>query len=86
MAINTYLSTIESRKPTKQTRTTDRIMDMENILMVARQEGGCGGMGEEVRGLRSTNRQLQNSNGDVKYSVGNVAAIKLICMTYGHEQ
>ena len=38
MAINTYLSTIESRKPTKQTRTTDRIMDMENILMVARWE------------------------------------------------
>ena len=28
-------------------------------------------MGEEVRGLRTTNMQLQNSHGDVKYSVGN---------------
>ena len=26
-------------------------------------------MGEEVRGLRSTNRKLQNSHGGVKYSV-----------------
>ena len=32
------------------------------------------GMGEEVKGLRSTNRQLQNSHGDVKYSTGNGAA------------
>ena len=31
-------------------------------------------MGEEVRGLRSTNRQLQNSLGDVNYSVGNGVA------------
>ena len=38
-------------------------------------------MGEEVRGL-STNRQLQNSNGDVKYSRGNGVAKGLIGMTY----
>ena len=35
MAINTYLSTIESKKQTKQTRRRDRIMDMETVLMVA---------------------------------------------------
>ena len=35
-------------------------------------------MGEEVRGLRSTNRQLWNSHGDVKYSVGNGVATELI--------
>ena len=29
-------------------------MDTDNILMLARQEGGYGGRGEEVRGLRST--------------------------------
>ena len=28
---------------------------------------GCGGMGEEVRGLRSINKKLQNSHGDVQY-------------------
>ena len=49
-------------------------------------EEGCGGMGEEVMGLRSTNRELQNSHGDVKSSTGNGAAKELICMTDGHEQ
>ena len=44
---------------------------------------GCGEMGEEVRGLRNTNRELQNSHGDVKYSVGNGAAKELIYMTHG---
>ena len=31
MAINTYLSTIESKKQTKQTRRTDRIMETESF-------------------------------------------------------
>ena len=35
---------------------------------------GRGRMGEEVRGLRSTNRWLQNRNGDVKHSIGNGVA------------
>ena len=43
-------------------------------------------MDEEVRGLRSTNRWLQNSHKDVKYSIGNGAAKELIHMTHGHEQ
>ena len=45
---------------------------------------GCGGMGEEVRGLRSTNStntQLQNRHGNVKYSVENGVAKELIRMT-----
>ena len=54
-------------------------MDMERVLMVARWERGFVGMGEEVKGLRSTNRQLQNSHGAIKYSIGNGVA-------YGHEQ
>ena len=48
--------------------------------------GGFGGMAEEVRGLRSTNRKLQNSHGEVNYNIGQRVAKKLICMTYGHEQ
>ena len=84
MAINTYLSTSESEKQTKQTRT-DRTMGVESVLMVARWEG-CGGTGEEVRGVRSTNRWSQNSHGDVKYSTGNAVAKELIRMTTGHEQ
>ena len=62
-------------------------MDMERVLMVARWERGFVGMGEEVKGLRSTNRQLQNSHGDVKCSTGNGVAKELICMaTHGHER
>ena len=34
-------------------------------------------MGEEVRGLKSTNKQLQNSHGDVKYSTGKGVAKEL---------
>ena len=59
MAINAYPSTVESKKQPKQTRRTDCfgyvIMDTENILMVAIWKGVWGN-GEEVRGLRSTNR------------------------------
>ena len=40
MAINAYLSTIKSKNQTKQ--RTDRIMDMESMLMVARWEGSVG--------------------------------------------
>ena len=48
--------------------------------------GVCGRIGEEVRELRSTNWQLQNSHGDVKYAIGNGVAEELIPMTHGHEQ
>ena len=40
-------------------------------------------MGEEVRGLRSTNR---DSYRDVKYSIGNGVAKELTHMAHGHEQ
>ena len=48
--------------------------------------GWCGGEGEEVRGLRSRNKELLNCDGDIKYSTGNGVAKELICMTHGHEQ
>ena len=41
MAKNTCLSTIESKKQTKQTRT-DRIMKTESVLTVARWDEGVG--------------------------------------------
>ena len=41
-------------------------------------------MSDEVRGL-STNRYLQNSHGDVNYSIGNGDNKELIHMTHGHE-
>ena len=78
IAKNTYLSTLESKKQTKQTRRTETESWVENILMVARWK--CGRMGEEVRGLRSTNRQLRNSHGGVKHGIGNGVAKELMTM------
>ena len=46
MAIDTYLSTTESKKQTKQTRRADRITDAKGVLMVARCKGG---VGEQVK-------------------------------------
>ena len=39
-----------------------------------------------MKGLRSTNWWLQNSHGDVKYTIENGEAKELIHMTHGHEQ
>ena len=39
MAINIYLSTVGSKKQTKQTRRRDRLTDPESILVVARGKG-----------------------------------------------
>ena len=55
MIRNTYLSTSESKKQTENKKNRDRIMDMENILRVAKGDVG-GSMHEDMRGLRSTNR------------------------------
>ena len=53
IAINTYQQLNLKNKLSEQEL---RSMDTESILMVARWEGGVRGKGEEVRGLRSTNR------------------------------
>ena len=79
-----YLSTIESeKKTTKQVRTGNHRYGecLDGWQMKER----CGGMGEEVRGLRSTNRQLQNIHCNVHHSIGNGVAKELIYMTHGHE-
>ena len=54
MAKYTYLSTIESKTLIKQEEKRKN-HGTKSILMVAKWEG-CAGMGEEMGGLRSTNR------------------------------
>ena len=56
MVINTYLSTIESKKQTKQTRRTETESWTQRAFFMVPDGKGCGGIGEEARGLRSTNR------------------------------
>ena len=48
--------------------------------MVAKWEGRLGGRVKKVEGLRSTHWLLQNSHGDVKYSIGNRVNNILITM------
>ena len=60
-----------------------QIMDTENILMVTRWNRGQGILVKQVKGLRSTNWSLQNSNGDVKYNIGNIVAKEHTCMING---
>ena len=54
MAINTYLSTIESKKQTKQTSEQRQNHGYGKHFDGCQIRGRSGGMGEEVRGLRST--------------------------------
>ena len=61
-------------------------MDMESIVMVDKWEAGVGEWMKRWGGFRTTNRQLQNSHGDIKYSIGNGVARELTHMTHGHEQ
>ena len=42
-------------------------------------------MGDNVQGLRNTNRQVQNRQGDVKNSIGNGKAKELTRTTHGHK-
>ena len=44
---------------------------------------GFGESTKKVKGLRNTKWWLQNSHGDVKYSIGNGVAKEHICMTHG---
>ena len=55
MAINTYLSTIESKKQSHQEQQRWNY-GYRGCFDGCQMGGDCGGMGEEVRGLRITNR------------------------------
>ena len=86
-------STMDAKRPIPRYIIIKRtkVKDKERLLKAAREVscqmgGGRGKMGEEARGLRSTNTYVQNSHGDVKYSIGNGEAKKLIRMTHGQEQ
>ena len=85
MAINSKLSTNESKKQTKQTSRTETESQLWRSfggLSVGKGKGENRGKGA---GIKSTNWQVQNRQGDVKNNVGNGVAKELICMTHGHE-
>ena len=68
MAINRYLSTIESKKHKQsEQKLTDRYRECFDTCQMG---GRLGRRVEKVRGLRGTKWLLQNSHGDVQYSLG----------------
>ena len=85
MVTNTYLPTIESKsKLSKQEQRQNH--GYRKHFDGYQMGGGLGGMGKDVRGLRSINWQSQNNHGDVNYNIGNGAAKELTHMTHGREQ
>ena len=67
MAINTYLSTIESKNKLSKEEDQRQNHGYGECFDVCQIGEGFGGMGEEISGLRSTNTYLQNSHRDVQY-------------------
>ena len=59
-------------------KNKNRIIDTENVSMVARSEGGFGGWSKMVKGLRNLNNLLQNSHEDVKYNIEKIVNNSLI--------
>ena len=84
-ATNSQLSTTESKKKPKQTTITGTEPQIWRSFGGLSAERGKWERGEEVQGLRSTNWQVQNRQGDVKNSIGNGGAKELICMIHGHD-
>ena len=56
MAINTYLSTIDSKSKLSKQEEQRKNHGYREYFDSCPMSGGCGGRGEEVRGLGSTNR------------------------------
>ena len=56
MEINTYLSTIESKKKNLSKQELRQNHGYKECFDGCQMRGRCGGMCEEVRGLRSPNR------------------------------
>ena len=90
MAINTYISLIESKnqkhkqtKQTTRTRTESQIQRSSGELSAVWGKGENGGKGT---GIKKHNWYLQNRQGEVKNNIGNGEAKELTCMTHGHER
>ena len=48
--------------------------------MIAREVGGLKGLENKVKGLKSTNWQLQNSQRDEKYNIRNIVSNSVIIL------
>ena len=85
MAINSQLSTIESKKQTKQTSRTEtesQIWRSFGGWSVGRRKGGNWRKGAGIQKYKLVGTE---QTGNVKNSTGNGVAKEFICMTHGHK-
>ena len=89
MITNSQISTTEPKKKKAKINYANnqdrkRITEIEITWRVI--SGGLGGgNGEKGTENKQHTLQVENRQGEVKNSIGNVEAKELICMTYGHE-
>ena len=72
MATNAYLSMIESKKQNKQRSRTETDSQIQGTFGHLQDEGGLGEKGKKGEGIKKYKLVLQNSLGDVKYSIENI--------------
>ena len=87
MTANSQLLTTE---PKKQKQKLSKQLGQEQNHrngdhMEGYQWGGGGRNAGKGTGNKKQNWQVQNRQGEVKYSIGNGEAKELICRTHGHE-
>ena len=87
MTTNSQLSTTEPKKKTKNKLTTRRETESQKwrSLGVLSVGWGRGENGRKDTGNKKLKWQVQNRQGELKNSIGNVEAKELMCMTHGHE-
>ena len=67
----TYIWNLKKEKEMNE-QNRYQFLDTEKQTDGCQMRGVLGGWVKVVKGLRSTNWQLQNSHRDVKYSIGNI--------------
>ena len=89
LTINSKLSTTKQKNPqtnqtkqTTRTRTESQKWRSHGGLSAGEWEGESGGKGTEKKQHKW---QVENRQGEIKNSIGNVEAKELKCTTHGHE-
>ena len=89
MTTNSQLSTTEPKKNKNKNKLNKQLEQGQNRRNGDHIEGISRGGGGERGGKGTENKQhkwqVENRQGEVKNSIGNVEAKELICMTHRHE-
>ena len=89
MMTNSLLSTTKPKKNKNRNQLSKQLEQEQNHSNGDHMEGFQRGSERETGGKGTENKQhkwqVENRQGDVKNSIGNVETKELICKTHGHE-